>query len=294
MPVPLAFLSLLSGAPAALKFAQDSVDFYQKVKGLRSPSPPRPLAESESLTKIERTQLKNMYVAIEDCRPVAAQIAARALRFYLAVGVLSFGVLFVLSGLLILVLRWGWILTIVCILIGSPFIITILGLRNPARIMATTLESARLNFERVTPSLGNSWSKVKSDLRASVGWSGISIPERAFLELYSKAEALVRLLECDILVQKLQCGIAAAYETHGGRIFETGIEIILDLAQKGRLDSREHQANVLKQEFSAAGLDSLVNPDFVDPEFFRVDFRSLAQNKENLKRHLALFWPFKR
>ena len=111
MPEPFTFLAALSAAPATLKFAYDSVDFYSQVKALRSPAPRRPLTESEFLNKLDRNELNKMYMAVERCRPVAADIAARALRFYLVVagGVIA---ILVLSPVLLIWIRpFGWLLS---------------------------------------------------------------------------------------------------------------------------------------------------------------------------------------
>jgi hypothetical protein len=103
MPAPFTIITAIASAPTILKFAHDSVEFYSKLKSLKSAMPPRPLSSSENLTKFEKAQVGEMYAALEAARTVACDIAARALRHYM----------FIAGGLTALVIVGSIVLMII-------------------------------------------------------------------------------------------------------------------------------------------------------------------------------------
>lgn len=290
----LSFLTVLSAAPATLKFVSDALDFWSKVKALRLQKPARPLIEGDTFTKVEKRQLEAMYAAVDRSRPVAADIAARALRFYLFVAGLLVAGLIAASAALAWIPTTGWLIGgILGILIGGPLLIE--ALPSPVPDLVPVLNDARITkrAEEISRSLRAAWHEVSTTAQVSVRAAGVSIPERVFLDLYFRAAALIRVLECGLLVADLEKSISTVHETLTGRVFETGLGIIERLAREGQLDNVEDRRTVLSREFSGAGLGDLVEPALVGDDFFRSDFRFLAMNRHNLRKHLENYWSSK-
>jgi hypothetical protein len=146
------------------------------------------------------------------------------------------------------------------------------------------LNDARITkrAEEISRSLRAAWHEVRTTAQVSVRAAGVSIPERVFLDLYFRAAALIRVLECGLLVADLEKSISTVHETLTGRVFETGLGIIERLAREGQLDNVEDRRTV-----------HLVEPALVGDDFFRSDFRFLAMNRDNLRKHLENYWSSK-
>lgn len=282
------FFTLLSAAPTALKFAHDAVELYTKVKTLRSSAPPRPLAQSELLTRFERNELKKMYTAVERCRPIAADIAGRAMRSYLVVAG-------AVAILVILVSIWAFYMLPIGLLLRTSGVIFLVGpiliwsLPKLSPQVTSMLKDNILQWhtDEIANFLESAWRDVRSEVRLSFKATSVSIPERAFLKTYTQAEAMIRVLECDLFRGELRSGISAAYETLTGRVFETAIHIIENLAKNGQLDDSQKCRKVLADAFGVAGLGDLVSPELVGDSFFEVDFKSFG--KEELRTHLEMY-----
>jgi hypothetical protein len=287
----LSFFSALSAAPATLKFASDAVEFYSKVKALRLPQPHRPLVESDSFSRFERHEIARMYSAIEKSRPVAADIATRALRFYLVAGSSVVAILIALSVLLMSIKSLVWLLTCMAVVVVMGPII-IWALPSPIRDVVPDLNELRIpkRLDAMTESLGSAWHDMRLNTGLSVRAAGVSIPERVFLTVYSQAEAIVRVLECDLLTRELKSSISTAHETFTGRVFDTGIKIVKELALDEKLNNPEDRKTVLATAFGAAGLGDLVSSDFVGETFFALEFRALAKDDYKLRIALEQHW----
>jgi hypothetical protein len=288
----LTFFTFLSAAPTTLKFAHDAVELYTKVKTLRSSAPSRPLAKLESLTHFERNELKKMYTAVERCRPIAADIAGRALRSYLVVaGAVTILVIFV-SIWAVYMLPIGLLLrTSVVIFVVGPILIWILPKLSPQVTSMLKDNILQGHADEIANTLESAWRDVRSEISVSFKATGVSIPERAFLKAYTQAEAMIRVLECDLLRGELRSGISAAYESLTGRVFEAAIQIIENLAKNGQLEDSKQRRKALEDAFGVAGLGDLVNPKLVGESFFEVDFKSFG--KEELRKHLEMYMSSK-
>jgi len=146
---PFTILTAVSSAPAVLKFAHDSVELYSKVKGLKSVSPPRPLAQHDGLTRFEKGQVGEMYAALEAARPVASEIAERALRHYIFVASIVVALLVIVSVILLTIPFRAWLIAVsAAILILGP-----VGLTGIPRALSDGIPSedkhAALEFRRV-------------------------------------------------------------------------------------------------------------------------------------------------
>lgn len=287
----LTFLSVLSAAPTALKFAQDALDFWAKVKTIRAPAPPRPLVQSDTFTKTEKRQLDAMYAALDASRPVAADIAVRAFRFYLFIAGLVVLAIVIAAALL------AWLPTTVWLIAGAAVIFlagpALVGvLPSPVPNVRHVLNDARLTQQsaHIVRSFRAAWNDVTASAKVSVRAAGVSIPERVFLDVYFKADAVVRVLECGLLVENLETSISTVHETLTGRVFETGLDIIMRLAREKRLNDPENRQAVLSREFAAAGLGNLVDPQLVGSDFVKGDFQSLAANEDTLRNYLERYW----
>jgi hypothetical protein len=293
MVEPFSALTVLSAAPSVLKFAHDAVSFYSKVNELRSPAPSRPLAEAEFLSRFDRSELKKMYIALETARPVASNIATRSFRFYLLIAVTALSIV-VICAILLARLRTPSLdvfsLGVATLALGGFLLVWVIPKPVPKSLTIPSSGEIIAKAKSAAESLGLKWQDAKSGVMSSFRASGVSIPERSFLETYYEIEALVRGLECSFLRTNLAEGISAAHGALTGKIFDTAVDIVQTLAKNGRLGISEDRKKILTQEFEQAGLGRMVDPIYVTESFFEMDFDNLARDKVKLRESLALYW----
>src|SRR5207253_1126236 len=116
-------------------------------------------------------------------------------------------------------------------------LISILGvvfvsiLPDPAPRFARILDRGALGNRAKAFSglLKTGWTDMISIMAIVFRGAGLSIPERTFLEAYSRAETMIRVLECDLLSSNLQRSIRTAYETLTSRVFDAAFTIVRNL-----------------------------------------------------------------
>lgn len=291
MPEPFTILTAVSSAPAVLKFAHDSVELYSKLRDLRSETPPRPLSKSDGLTKFEKRQVEEIYAALEAARPIASELAERALRYYIFMAGIAVALLVVASIVVLTIPFRPWLIVITAaIFVLGPLGIMQIIPRSLTDALAALDSKTAAEVEGLVKEIKAEVSNFHIGLAITVRSSGISLLERGFLNAYCKAEALTRVLECDLLSRNLARSVSQLYETFTGRIFDRSVDIIVTLANDGQLSLGKNNREILREAFDKEGLLSMVSDDYVPPGFFGTDFANLASDRKRLEEFCRGVW----
>ena len=308
--------SVLTVISSLLGISKDSIDLRNKAKQLFKSSNER-ILEGIMATKkgFRKEELEQVYLAVSASRPLAHSVfrklrgnfmvsAAMYLGYWLCIAYLLYTMG---SRLFEGVGYWAqplmWLVAVMAYGSKNWVLPRLKQLPTALRLNADDYLDVR-GLIKASRQLKNRSFEVVSGWAGTFGLQRISVRERTFLNTFARLTALLNALESYVLIEKMERSFGSAYDWFSNEMLNIVVGAIENLVELKRLIPKpknaweveqwqREQEQTLRHEFSAAGMEDLIDPKISTSYsmFVGLDFAGLVQSgrlADEIRNYTAL------